>query len=132
MVKICWQINYQDFPLVGIKRLHRSSLIKGIFSEINDTEELPEVIFLIILKLIDQYQLKNPILLAEYTMVMYQNVSFCGGSNIYLNLITCEDKIVILSILQICVLNGTICISFVQEWIERRQLLFKICTGPAL
>ena len=35
----------------------------------------------------------------------YQTGSFRGGSNINLNLITCEDKIVILSILQSYILH---------------------------
>ena len=35
--------------------------------------------------------------MTKYNEGTYQNDSFCGGSNIYLNLITCEDKVVILS-----------------------------------
>ena len=40
-----FHMHHQYFPLTGIKRLHRSLLIKKIMSEINDTEELPEGIF---------------------------------------------------------------------------------------
>ena len=73
-------------------------------SEINDTEEAPEGIFPINLKLIDQYQRKDPILLDKCKMGTYHKGSFRGGSNIHINLIMCEDKIVILSILQSYVL----------------------------
>ena len=38
-------------------------------------------------------------------MGTYQKGSFCGGSNIYINLITCEDYIFIVSILQSYVLH---------------------------
>ena len=61
-------------------------------SEINNTKELPEVIFPINLKLIDQYQQKDPTLKAKYKMATYKNVYFRGGSNVNINLITCEDK----------------------------------------
>ena len=64
-------------------------------SEINDTQERPEDIFFINFKIIDQYQQKYPSLEAIYTTGTYQKGSFCGGSNIQLNLITCKDKIVI-------------------------------------
>ena len=60
-------------------------------SEINDTEEVLEGIFPINLKLIDQYQRKDPILLAKYKDGTYQKGSFCRGSNIYINLIMCEN-----------------------------------------
>ena len=43
--------------------------------------------------------------MAKYKEGTYQIVFFCGGFNIYLNLITCEGKIVIPSILQIYVLH---------------------------
>ena len=38
-------------------------------------------------------------------MDTYHTGSFCGGNNIYLNLITCENKIFITSIIQIYVLH---------------------------
>ena len=38
-------------------------------------------------------------------MGMYQKGSFREGSDINLNLITCEDNIIILSILQSCLLH---------------------------
>ena len=65
-------------------------------SEINDIEEIPEGGFPINLKLIAKYQWKEPSLLAKYKDGTYHKGSFCGGSNIYINLITCEDNIVIL------------------------------------
>ena len=57
------------------------------------------------LKLIDKYQRKDPRLMAKYENCIYKTSSFCGGSNIHLNLITCEDKIVIMSILKTYVLH---------------------------
>ena len=53
--------------------------------------------------MIDQYQRIDPSLKAIYELGTYQQSYFCGGINIYLGLITCEDKIVITSILQIYV-----------------------------
>ena len=44
---------------------------KEIVSQINDTEELPEVIFPINLKIIDQYQRKDPILMDKYEIGTY-------------------------------------------------------------
>ena len=46
-------------------------------SETNDTEEITDGNFLINLKLIYQYQNKDPILLAEYKQGMYKTGSFC-------------------------------------------------------
>ena len=43
--------------------------------------------------------------MAKYDIGTYQEVCFCGGSNIQLNLITFKDKFFILSILQSYVLN---------------------------
>ena len=42
--------------------------------------------------------------MAKYKEGTYHRGYFCGGSNIYLNLITCEDNIVIPPILKIYVL----------------------------
>ena len=53
----------------------------------------------------DHYQRKDISLLDKYGMGTYNKGYFCGGSNIHLNLITCEDKIVILSIIQIHALH---------------------------
>ena len=39
----------------------------------------------------------------KYTTGTYQKGSFCGGSDINLNIITCNDKISIPSIIQSCV-----------------------------
>ena len=72
--------------------------------EINDIEKSPEGIFPINLKWIDQYQQKDPSIMAKYNMGTYNTGYFCGESNIYLNLITCTDNVVILSILQSYVL----------------------------
>ena len=56
-------------------------------------------------KLINYYQWKYPSLLAKYKMGMYHKYYFCGGINIYLNLIPCEDKIFITLILQSYILH---------------------------
>ena len=53
-----------------------STYKKSIESEINDTEELTEEIFLINLKLIGQYQQKDPSLNAKYKMGTYKKVIF--------------------------------------------------------
>ena len=74
-------------------------------SEINDTEETPAGNFPTDLKLTAQYQRTEPILMAKYKEGTYQKNSFCGRSNIELNLITCEDNIFILSILQSYILH---------------------------
>ena len=67
-----------------------------IVSEINDIEDLTESNLPINLNHIDQYERKNPSLLAKYEMGTYQKGSFCGGSNIKLILITCKDKLVLM------------------------------------
>ena len=74
-------------------------------SEINDNEELPDGIFPINLKCIDQYQRKDPSLLDKYDMGTYHKGYFREGNNIYLKFKTCEDNIVIPSILQSHILN---------------------------
>ena len=74
-------------------------------SEINDIEEVPEGNFPINFKLIKKYQQKNPSILAKYKEGTYQKGIFGGGSNININLITCEDDIVILSIIKSCIFN---------------------------
>ena len=48
----------------------------------------------------DQYQQKDPILLAKYKICRYKNAPFCGGSNMGFKRIKCYDKIVILITLQ--------------------------------
>ena len=64
-------------------------------SEINDTEEIPEGTFPINLKLIQIYQRLEPSIRAKYKYGRYHKGSFCGGSNIDINLIRCKDNIVI-------------------------------------
>ena len=98
-------MHYENPLLMVIKRLHKSPLIKKQNPKMNETEEFPEIIFPINLILIDQYQRKDPILIAKYKICTYKNSSFYGGSNIYLNPITCNDNIVIPLILQGYVLN---------------------------
>ena len=73
-------------------------------SEINYTKELPGGFFPINLKIIDQHQQKDPSLMAKYTTGTYQKGYFCVESNIKLNLITCDDTLVSLPIIQSCVL----------------------------
>ena len=82
-----------------------SNYIKEILSEISDIDELSEGIFTINLKTIDQYRWKDASLMAKYKNGKYKSDSFCWGSNIYFNLIKCEDKIVIPLILQNYILN---------------------------
>ena len=72
---------------------HEFTYKKEIVSEINDIEEVPEGIFPVNLKLINQYQCKYPILMAKYHICKYNTCSSCGGINIDLNLITCRDDI---------------------------------------
>ena len=69
-------------------------------SDINDTEEIHKGNFSINLKLISQYQWMEPIPMDKNEDEMYHKGYFCGGSNIDLSLITCEDKIVIPPIIQ--------------------------------
>ena len=56
-------------------------------------------------KTIYQYQQKYPSLFSKCKYGMYQKGSFCGVSNNNNKLITCEDNIVIPSILQSYVLH---------------------------
>ena len=74
-------------------------------SETNDTEELPDGLFPINLKLIQKYQRLEPSILAKYKIGTYQQSPFCGGINIDISLITCKDKIVIPSKIQSYVLH---------------------------
>ena len=69
-------------------------------SKITDTEKIPESTCPISLNWIEQHQRKYPVLMDTYKEGMYHNGTFCGGSNIYLNLITYKDKIVIPSMIQ--------------------------------
>ena len=73
--------------------------------EINDKEEIPEGNFPINLKLIKEYQWTEPSLMDKYKDSTYHKSSFCSGINIDINLIMCEDKIVITSIFQSYVLH---------------------------
>ena len=81
-----------------------STYKKEIVSEINDTIELLDGIFLINIILIDHYHHKDPFLKVKCYMVNYHKGSFHGGSSIDFNLIMCEDIICIPSILQIYIL----------------------------
>ena len=74
-------------------------------SEINNTKELPEGIFPVNLKTINHFQQKDPRLNSKYKIGAYQKGYSRGGSNIYLNFITCKDKVVITSIIRSCVLH---------------------------
>ena len=94
------------FPINGNqKTTHEYTYKRENVSEINDTEELPEGNFPINLKLIYLYQPIDTSLMAKYTSGAYQKGYFCWGSNINLNLIICEVKIVIPSIIQSYVLH---------------------------
>ena len=74
-------------------------------SEINDIKEITEGNFPINLKLIEKYQRTEPILMAKYKYGKYHKGYFHGGSNKDLNLITCDNKIVIPLILKSYVLH---------------------------
>ena len=69
------------------------------------TSNKPEGNFPINLKLIQKYQRKDLSLMAKYNNRTYNTGSFCGGSNIDINLITCKDDIVVPPILQIYLLH---------------------------
>ena len=74
----------------------KSTYKKETLPEINGTEEIPEGNFTNSLNLTKQYQRKYPSLIVKYKEGTYQNDYFSGGNNIDLNIITCEDKIVII------------------------------------
>ena len=83
-------------PLNGNQYNTQKSTDKNeIVSEIKDTKEVPEVNFPINFKMIEKYQRKIPSLLHKYKYSTHQKGSFCGGINIIINLIMCEDNIVI-------------------------------------
>ena len=63
--------------------------------EINYIKEIPEGTFRMNWKLIAKYKLTEPRPMAKYKDGTHHKGPFCGGINIDLNLITCEDKIVI-------------------------------------
>ena len=56
---------------------------------------MPEVAFPINIKMIAKYQWTEPSLMAKYEYGTYHKGSFCGGINIYINLIIFEDNIII-------------------------------------
>ena len=87
---------------MGIKRLHRSTLIKRKLC--HNQWNWRKCTFSINLKMIEQHQRKYPIIIDKYKYGMYRTGSFHGGSNIYINFLTREDKIVIPQILKIYVL----------------------------
>ena len=51
----------------------------------------------------------------KYKDDTYHKGSFCGGSNIDINLIMCEDKIVIPQFSKVMYYIGTIIIYFIQD-----------------
>ena len=80
-------------------------MLTHISAEINDSKELPKGSFSVNLKNIDQYQQKDYILMDKYEMSVYQKDYFHGWTNININLLSCEDKIVIPPIIQSYVLH---------------------------
>ena len=76
-----------------------------IVSEINYIEKIPEGTFPINLKLTQKYQQQEPRITDKYKDGTYQECYFHGVSNSDLNLITCENKIVIPQKLQSYVLH---------------------------
>ena len=83
-----------------IKILNTSPLINSRLCQKSMTPKNCLKLFPYQFKLIYQYQQKDPSLIDKYEMGTYQKGSFRGGSNIYLNFITCEDNIFIPLILQ--------------------------------
>ena len=73
--------------------------------ETSGINEIPEGNFPINLRLITKYQRSEPILMAKYEDGTYHKGSFRGIINIGLNLIKCEDKIVIPKKIQSYVLH---------------------------
>ena len=74
-------------------------------SEINDSEEIPEGTSPNNLKCIQKHHLEEPSITAKYKDGTDHKGSFYGSSNIDLNLITCKDKIVNPSKIQIYVVH---------------------------
>ena len=64
-------------------------------SEISEIKEIPEGTFPINLKSIRAYQQLEPKITDKNKYVTYQQGYFCGGSNIDIKLIACNDKIFI-------------------------------------
>ena len=96
-------------PLNGNEATTQKSTYQNkIVSEIDDIEELPEVTFPINLKLIQICHREEPSIKAKYKNVTYHKGSFRGCGNIDINLIMCEDKIVIPKKLQ----------SYVSHWLN--------------
>ena len=88
-----------------IKILNTSPLINSRLCQKSMTPKNCLKVFSYQFKLIYQYQQKDPSLIDKYEIDTYQKGYFCGGSNIYFNLITCEDNIFIPLILQSCMLH---------------------------
>ena len=80
-------------------------------SDFNDIEEIPEDTFPINLRLIQTHQREEPSTTVKYKDGRYHKGYVRGGINIYLNLITCKYKIVIMSKLQ----------SYVVHWYHTYQ-----------
>ena len=94
------------FILNGNKKTtHTYAYQKETVSYIKDTKEITEGNSPTNFKLIKQYQRKYLILMAKYQEGTHHKGYFPGKSNIYLNFITCEDKIFIPSIIKSYVLH---------------------------
>ena len=89
---------------MGLKRLHRSPLMRNKEYHKSMPGKIPEGTFHISLKLITRYKHAEPILIAKYKYGEYHKGSVCWGSNIDLNVIPWEDNIFIPSIIQSYVL----------------------------
>ena len=90
-------------------------------SEINDIEEISEGNYPINLKLIQQYQWSEPILMAKYKNSKYHKgyiflevaMTILALQHVMINCYSIR--------LQVMYKIGTISIYFVDEWIEQRQ-----------
>ena len=97
---------YQYFPLNRNQETTQKSLIKKkYFHKSMTSKKHRRLFFTIIEKLVSQYQRTETSLMAKYKNGTYHGGSFCGVTHIELDFITCEDNIVIPSILQGYVLH---------------------------
>ena len=85
-------------PNDGNQNITQGTYKKQNVSEINDIVEFPEGTFF--LYTTDQHQRKYPSLLAKYLKSTYKTGSSCKESNMYFNIITCDDKTCIAFILK--------------------------------
>ena len=78
-----------------------------------------------------KYQRTEPVLMAKYKDVMHHKGYFLGGSNIDINLLTCEDDIFIPLILKSYVLHWYHTY-LLNTWMDRTEaMIIQFFTGMA-